>query len=72
MTETDFIAQQQAMCTARLQHILRKIDNTGWAGRKTIEFMLAAGMIEFSGPRPEISNPYNCYRLTDAGKEVVA
>ncbi len=68
MTEIEFIASEQAKCDNRLRRQLRKVDATGWAGRDTIETLLINGLIDFGGPRPDISHPYNCYRLTDAGR----
>ena len=71
MTESEFIAAEQAKLDCRLVKQLRKVDKTGEIGRHTAETLLVNDLIQFAGPRPEINNPYNCYRLTERGQKLL-
>jgi len=53
----------------RTRNLLRKVDKSGTIGKMMGEAFFSYGWINFGPPRPEIDNPYNCYRLTPEGKE---
>jgi hypothetical protein len=53
----------------KTMNLLRKVDRTGTIGRKNGEAFRCMGWIQFCPPRPEIDNDYNCYRLTEKGRE---
>ena len=72
MTEAEFIKTETAKHNAKWQKLLRKVDRTGNIGREASETLWTAELIQFGGPRPEIDNPYNCYRLTAKGREFLA
>ena len=70
-----FVTREQAKCDKRLKCLLRKIDTTGWCGRKSIDTLWSNGLIQFGCPRPELAHPWcqwNCYRLTDKGHAALA
>jgi hypothetical protein len=67
MTESEFIAKEQAKHDRKNARLLRGVHHTGRIGRENGETYLCNNLIAFGGPRPEISNPYNCFRLTKGG-----
>jgi hypothetical protein len=69
MTDAEFIAREQAKLDKSLVSQLSKVDRTGRIGQKAGEVLLINGLISFGGPRHEINHPYNCYRITDLGRE---
>ena len=69
--EAEFIKAENDKINATFRAQLRKVDRTGEIGRKAAETLWFNGLIQFGRPRPEISNPYNCYRLTDKGREFI-
>lgn len=72
MTDNEFTAHQVAKIDKRRRNLLRKVHNTGEIGNNQAETLWYAGLIQFGGPRPEIANLYNCYRLTDEGEADLA
>ena len=67
--ERDFIAPIVAKERRDNLRRLRQIDRTGELSWELLEPYVLWGLAEFCGPRPEIGNPYNCYRLTPLGRE---
>ena len=62
----------QSILDHRTIRLLKQVDRKGEIGRAQGEPLVIAGWISFGPPRPEINNPYNCYRLTDEGKAELA
>lgn len=71
MTEAEYIEDQQRKQDTKWRAILRRVDRTGATTRQKRETLLANGLISFGGPRPEISCPYNCFRLTENGRALL-
>lgn len=69
LTETDMIAREVAKENAIWHYHLSAVEHTGQTTNDAIDIMCAARWIDFGGPRPEILNPYNCFRLTTLGRE---
>lgn len=67
-TEQQFINRMAALERRRIARVLSRVDRTGNLPQKIAETYWFAGLIEDCGPRLEIGNPYNCYRLTAAGR----
>lgn len=67
--ERDFIAPIVSKERKLNRLRLRQIDDTGELSWDLLEPYLMCGWAEFGGPRIEIGNPYNCYRLTPLGHE---
>jgi hypothetical protein len=68
MEEQDFIAAKMAIISKRLSRQLLQIERSGTIGTDVAETLSINGLIRMGGPRPEIGNPYNCWRLTEEGQ----
>lgn len=69
-TEHEMVTRISTEHDLHLHRLLRKVDRTGQIGRKACEVLLINDLISFGGPRERI-NPYNCYRLTERGRELI-
>ena len=70
-TEIQMIDRYQKRQDMHFLRWLKKVDLKGEIGQEGGELCLIEGLIEICPPRPEINNPYTCYRLTKKGKEEV-
>jgi hypothetical protein len=68
----DIIAREIERERRALIRNLQRVDRTGWIARKNEEPYLISDLIAFGGPRPEIGNQYNCFRLTPNGRAELA
>lgn len=71
MTEAEFIAAEQAKQDSKWLARLRRVERTGHTTRQQRDALLINDLIVFAGPRPEIGNPYNCFRLTENGRALL-
>lgn len=68
-SETTYVERQATKHALALKRQLRRIDlrGDGLTTEQTLT-LIANDLIAFGGPREDIGNPYNCYRLTPDGK----
>ena len=69
MTDQQFIQQESEKLRAKLRKQLRKVHETGGAGRNTIETLWFNGLIQITGP--SASNAHNHYKLTTEGLSIL-